>query len=615
MKQNKILISEIARIQELMTGNLILEQWTKIVDDIIEYAGKLSGKLPDNVDNLIKKLGTVATEEETLKILSDIANQSDEMAQIILPKIMSTISDVETKSINDFKSLIKQSFDDGLDPERLTASVDDWVNRNVQTNFDGIKQIIKKDLYDYVDGITQKQTPSPKPTTKPKPKTKTDVGKQTWEDITPLSDDELRNLEKLYRQKGLGKSFFRLMRAFSQEVMDMFKSQYKLMDETLSLIKSYNIASATQKTDIGKKIGDNLKLLTNKEADNFTDINNWIETNVLDYKLKSKIKDLKGYKRAGAIFDNKAFVDWLGEYKQFFTRRRNLTTQMNSLLNPASWFGDNITKWKKDGGNAYLNKWKALISGQEFGELRRWAATGQTQKWSGIKKFKEDFGFLPAIGNVTKEIAWTYVRLAAIYTIADYLSDLFGNFVRDWDYINQNWWIVKQINSYDEHSEKINTVLENDKAKGYEIFLKKLGLYGLEEIKELGLAIPGFSDEFGVLLGIINTKGWSKQFFEKAEKVANDVKDKTKKEIDRITKEGKEVTTSLTSDIFYKKYPCYKNQLDTTYNNDGFVNGVKIVNQTQISLRGLDNISYNATLKRDTKWHFDNDENIIISCP
>ena len=84
-------------------------------------------------------------------------------------------------------------------------------------------------------------------------------------------------------------------------------------------------------------------------------------------------------------------------------RKKQITTsyysilieQANSMFNPFSWFGNSIKKWPGDSwGYKVFNKWKSFVKGPELAELRRYVLTGQTQKWSGIKKFKEDFGFL-----------------------------------------------------------------------------------------------------------------------------------------------------------------------------------------------------------------------------
>jgi hypothetical protein len=193
LNENKKVIKE----SEL---NLILEQFTELIDDVLVFAGKLTGKLPDNVEQLISKLSKSATEEETIKIFADISKSSDELAQIIVPKIMATISDVERKYINDFKLLIQDAINNGMDVDRAKASAEDWVEKKVKTKFEGVKDLIKKDLTDYADNVAKKvNTPKPKPSTPkpstPKPNNITDITGQSWESITPLSPDELKKLE------------------------------------------------------------------------------------------------------------------------------------------------------------------------------------------------------------------------------------------------------------------------------------------------------------------------------------------------------------------------------------------------------------------------------------
>ena len=185
-KNNKNLILEISTIQRLMTGKLILEQWGSIIDDVINIGSKIVGKLPDNVDNLISRLSKTTNEEDAIKILSDIAKQSDEMSGIIVPKIMSTISDVERKTINDVKTLFKNEIDNGLDPDYAKSSAENWVNQNIKTDFDGVKDIIKKDILDYIDNVAKKSKTKPKPIVdNPKPNDITGVSGQNWEQILP----------------------------------------------------------------------------------------------------------------------------------------------------------------------------------------------------------------------------------------------------------------------------------------------------------------------------------------------------------------------------------------------------------------------------------------------
>ncbi len=512
-KNNKILIYEIAKMQKLMTGTLILEQFIDLIDDVLKNAGKLAGKLPDNFERLVLKLEKAATEEETIKILADMVKYSDEMASIIVPKVMSTISDIERKYINDFKSLLKEAVENGVDIERLKGSADDWVNKNVKTQFEGVKDIIKKELTDYVDDVAKKvdKPKPPTPNPKPKPNNITDIVGQSFENIRPLSPDELKKLEKMYRQGGLGKSFFRAMRIFWKSVQDMMTKQTELMDETLSLIKSYNtLTNPAQKSDIAKRIGVNVETLTQKDKVNYEIINEWIDTNVLDYKAKIKIKGFDGYMNAARIFDGKALDEWKKTYKGLKERRTQILSQLNSMLNPASWTpGVMKSKFGTQTATSYWlqvgEKWKQFIIGPKFAELRRYILTGQSQSWKGIEDFRKEFGFLPAIGNVAKEYLWNYVALSGLLASIDFMTDYLGAESQTKELpdvkimgFSSKEWLKNQAESWDQHinPEKVNntTKVEKSVRGGLELvgdFLK----YFADEAVELNVVIPGVIDD------------------------------------------------------------------------------------------------------------------------
>lgn len=536
-KNNKNLILEISTIQRLMTGKLILEQWGSIIDDVINIGSKIVGKLPDNVDNLISRLSKTTNEEDAIKILSDIAKQSDEMSGIIVPKIMSTISDVERKTINDVKTLFKNEIDNGLDPDYAKSSAENWVNQNIKTDFDGVKDIIKKDILDYIDNVAKKSKTKPKPIVdNPKPNDITGVSGQNWEQILPLSSDELTKLEKLYRQKGLGQSFFRSMRQFSQRITDMITKQVALMDETLSLMKTLDeTTNAAQKTDILRRIGDNIENLTKSDKDNYKIIDEWIDTNVPDYKLKSKLRGIEGYQKAAKIFDGSTLKKWKETYKAFWERRGELLNQANSMMNPASWFGASIRKWPGDGrGEKIFNKWKSFVKGPEFTELRNYILTGQTQKWSGIKKFREEFGMIPTIGNVAKELVYSYVVLSLLLGFLDYITDVLGNLVKNVGWLNQIGPIKNQIDSYDKHikSEDSKEGLEKS-AGGISNFFGDVGEYTFEELKTIQLQFPGLLDNFFAFWYDLRNKPISEENIndakEKAEKLKEQIKTEQKK--------------------------------------------------------------------------------------
>ena len=548
---SKLLIIEVFRLQKLMGKSLIVEQFVAIVDDVLKVIGKISGRLSNETIELSKKLGKAVTEEEVVEILSKLVKSDKEIANYIIPKIMSTLGDVERKSITDAKIYLqKQIVNKKITPEAAKKIGNDWVDKYVVTQFDGVKNIIKKEFTDFIDGEIRKVN-IPKP--KPKPKTITDVAGQSWENIQPISASQLKHLEQLYRQKGLGKSFFKSLKLFYQSVIDMMSKQYELMDETLSLIKSLDtVENAAQKTDIAKKIGDNIQRLTERDIDNYRIIDEWITTNVLDYQLKLKIKDLPGYQKAGVLLNPDTLATWKKTYGDFWTRRAKLFTQANSMLNPFSWFGDNIAKWEGTSLNAKRwTKWKSIIKGPEFAELRRYAKLGQTQSWEGIKKYADQFGKIPAVLNVSKELAYSYVALAAVSALTDYVTDLFGNVVRNVPGVNELKLIQQQISSYDEHIKKEGLGTGVESIEGYSNFFKDLETYYLDELKDLSIAFPGLYDNLGVLLLWIRNYNISEENIEKIITQGEKVKKETKKAQESVVKSA-ETIKSKGSDIINK---------------------------------------------------------------
>ena len=540
---SKLLITEVFRLQKLMGKSLIVEQFVAVADDVLKLIGKISGRLSDETIELSKKLGKAVTEEEVIEVLSKLVKSNKEIANYIIPKIMSTLGDAERKSITDaklgFQKLIRNK---QITPEAARKMGNDWVDKYVVTQFDGITDIIKKEFADFIE-IEIRKVNAPKP--KKTPKTITDVAGQSWEDIQPVSAIQLKRLEKLYRQKGLGKSFFKSLKIFYQTVIDMMTKQYQLMDETLSLIKSLDtVENAAQKTDIAKKIGDNIQLLTERDIDNYLIIDEWVTTNVLDYQLKSKIKDLSGYQKAGALLNPETLATWKKTYGDFWTRRGKLFTQANSMLNPFSWFGDNIAKW--EGTSAYAkrwNKWKSIMSGPEFAELRRYAKGGQTQSWEGIKKYADQFGEIPAVLNVSKELAYSYVALSAVLALTDYLTDLFGNVVRNVPYVNQLVPIKQQISSYNEHIKKEGLGTGVESVEGYGNFFKDLGTYYSDEFKDLNVFFPGLIDDLGVFLGLIRNFNFSEEEVEKIKAQGEKVKKEAKKAQESVVKSADTIIT------------------------------------------------------------------------
>lgn len=546
----KLLISELYRIQQLMGKTLIVEQFMKVADDVVKFIGKIAPRLSDETLELTKLLKNAKTDAEAIEILAKISKSNDELANYIAPKILSNLTDAQNEALNQLQNYLRtQIKNKKLSKATAEMLVNNWMNKNVQTEFDGVRKLLKQKLDDFID--TELRNITVEPSLNPKPKNVTDVAGQTWENIKPISREELKKLEKLYRQKGLGSSFYKALKQFSKSVIDMMTKQFELMDETLSLIKSLaNESNAAYKTDILRKIGDNVKLLTQRDTDNYKIINEWIDTNVLDYKLKGKIKDLQGYQKAAALLNPETLATWRKTYGAFWDRRKKLLQQANSMLNPRSWFGDNIAKWEGSSMSAKRwNKLKAFYKGPEFAELRRYGGLGQTQSWEGIKKYADQFGTVPAVLNVSKELAYSYVALSAVMAFLDYITDLFGNAVRNVPLINEWAPVYQQILSYDEHIKNEGSSDNYKPIAGYQHFFGDLWGYYKEELKGLEFAFPGLIDDIGTFLEFLRTFTWTKEDIDKVNAETNKLKEKTEEARQKVVEKAEDATQKVNNTI------------------------------------------------------------------
>jgi len=388
-------------------------------------------------------------------------------------------------------------------------------------------------------------------TTWVKKATVTDVAGQQIDDLVPLTQNELSKLEKLYRPKGLGKSFLKAMRQFSKKVNDMMKAESELMDETLSLIKTFKeTQNDATKTDIIKRISDNTKKLTQLDTSNKEIIGQWIDSNVLDRNIRNKIKNTEGYKKAAQILDGTAYKKWNEEYKKLSERRSMTRKQINSMFNPASWLKGNMKKWG-DGlgyGAQVYSKWRSFIKGPEFQELRNYLALGQTQKWSGINSFRKEFGLLPAIGNVAKEWAYSYVVLSMVYGFLDYTTTILGHYLDDFEMFKDIEWIQKNSADYDKDIQGRQKTEGRNFIQGWGYFLLDLSKYMSKYLSQLEVAFPGLIfDDLGTLLYEMSTGDITPEKAKKMKGQADTLKENVGTEIKKI-ESGTEKTIDTAKD-------------------------------------------------------------------
>ena len=149
---NKLVITEISRIQGLIGKPLIMEGWGDIAKEGLELITKKLGKQSVAIEDLLLKLSKATSEVQIRNILSKLVDSSKEIADILIPKILSTLTDLERKSILDFKSeLIKKIKVGEIKSYDIPKIIDGYVKDKLSNNMEAIKSHIRKDISDSAD--------------------------------------------------------------------------------------------------------------------------------------------------------------------------------------------------------------------------------------------------------------------------------------------------------------------------------------------------------------------------------------------------------------------------------------------------------------------------------
>jgi hypothetical protein len=158
--KNKVLLEEIFRIQSLMGKTPINEQWTaiaKLMTNLGDDFAELTTKYADD----FVKLANAATDEESIKILSKLANSERKFADEIIPHVMNALPDDVSKEISSIIQGAQEQISKGVPRETVDKLVEKRLSA-IKTQFDGVKDIIKKNVDDAIDGYKPPK-PAPKP--------------------------------------------------------------------------------------------------------------------------------------------------------------------------------------------------------------------------------------------------------------------------------------------------------------------------------------------------------------------------------------------------------------------------------------------------------------------
>lgn len=201
---NKLLITEINRIQELMGKPLITE--ITIPKELIKtLIGKYGSKMSKTVNDLLTSLKNATNNDEIANIIAKLANEDESLAKLITPKV---IANLPIDSRNNIEA-VKDYFDELLrknvpvSDEQKRKTIDTFMKNNVKTELKGVNDIIRKEITDYVDELfpskpVKKVTdltdeiPESSISTTPSGKKRPKIfDKKTWTDKSIKVDDEI----------------------------------------------------------------------------------------------------------------------------------------------------------------------------------------------------------------------------------------------------------------------------------------------------------------------------------------------------------------------------------------------------------------------------------------
>lgn len=144
---NKLIITEVNRIQELMGKSLIIENWVNIASDALDVIFNKLGKQSGNIERLLNSLGKSTNEAQIRSIITQLVNSSEDIAKILVPKILSSLTPLELKSISDFSEYLAKNIKNGrVKSFEVSGYIDDYLENKLTTNMAPIKNHFKNKL-------------------------------------------------------------------------------------------------------------------------------------------------------------------------------------------------------------------------------------------------------------------------------------------------------------------------------------------------------------------------------------------------------------------------------------------------------------------------------------
>ena len=397
----KKLLIEINRTLGLMSidKKILSEQWGQSIEKaLINLGKKFETKFTSSVEKLLGKDISQATEAEIKNVLKNA-----ELSQLT-KKIANKITDNNFELIDDVFNKINKN-----DAAQLSSAYSE-LSGKLGIDKDWVK--IVKDSY------------------------KEKISKSIPHRYKPIGEVESltsKELKKLYSSNTFLINFKSLVRWGK----DQFTSENKLIDEALSLIKTYGelgSGDSTKKTNIINRLDEVILTLGQKRKDSKGYINHWIDDNISDRVIRGKLKDLKGYKAITSLSEGKTKEDWIKNHGDFLKRRSELSKNLRGFVNPAKWTGKSL---KNNYEGSVAKRWKDVLKGDNFKRLRNDYKWGMTLSPKDIVEYTKLFGLPSGVGLLAKEWIYSYLIIEALDSVLDYITDVNGHLLID--VYPENW--------------------------------------------------------------------------------------------------------------------------------------------------------------------------------
>lgn len=615
---NKKIISEITRMSTLMgvkpliTEHLVpraVKSLLSLSDDIVKKFYKISDNISD--DLLRKVRNNESLSDDEIKLLLRNINFKN------LSKILIDDNHLGTNFNNFIDSTAVKISNNPNSTQGLINKFNDFID-NIPFLSDAPEELIVALKSEARERILREAELNSKKLKIFNPK--------NWSNLIELTDDEIEELVNL--------------NIWSKVVLEA-ENLFKPTKERLRNIQqlAHNIQTTSENnielmTQLKSKLKGELEWLYKKNTNNFVLMKEYFDKiGKTDFKWGPIWNNIKSQSDGGWDFW-KSFGTIAQYVKPFNRIWGGITSDLKVLFEAekkiiskgVNWFAKKeITKvevigdfWKnfKSGSRRGFptmsnEKYKQII--QLYGPLGAKASYFRDVVITTLK-WKFYLGFLITLRNFVANLAYEDNIQRCVST-----NDITSKECTD---LNKNYitrklaeWSLKYRENPQKSSDFIkNWVLEMfsaesnlpDLVKG-DMWYKQLGEIIKMDPGLIGNALNGFA----YIINLNDNPQRKKELLlsiDKQIKIAQENlkngEDEIEEVIERVDERVGETVGTYSSDLFYREYPCYTNVLDTNYNENGFVKGVKIISPTEINLMGNTNQIYVAKLKTDRHWYF-----------